>query len=66
MGRYRRHALDYYPAEVSESAVNLAIAERQIVREFGTKACIVEEPCRHQAMRKSRRGTQPDWNNILR
>lgn len=67
MGRYRRHALDYNnPGEVSETAVNLAIAERQIVREFGPKACIVEEPCRHQAMRKSRRGTQPDWNNILR
>lgn len=66
MGRHRRHALDYNPIEVSEAAINLAIAERQIVREFGPKACIIEEPCRMQALRKSRRGVQPDWNNILR
>lgn len=65
MGRSRRHALDYY-GDVSETAINLAIAERQILNELGPKACIIEEPCRIHSMRKVRRGAQPDWNDILR
>jgi hypothetical protein len=66
MGRHRRHALEYVDREVSETAINLSIAERQILSELGPKACIMEEPCRTQAARRARRGTQPDWNNILR
>lgn len=65
MGRHRRHAIDF-DREISEAAINLSIAERQILSELGPKACIIEEPCRLQAVRRARRGTQPDWNNILR
>lgn len=65
MGRSRRHALDYN-GEVSEAAINLAMAERQILNELGPKACIMEEPCRIHATRKARRGAQPEWTDILR
>jgi hypothetical protein len=65
MGRTRRHTPDYN-SDVSETAINLAIAERQILNELGPKACIMEEPCRIHATRKARRGTQPEWTDILR
>lgn len=65
MGRSRREASNYY-GEISESAINLAIAERQILAELGPKACIMEEPCRIHAVRKAKRGAQPDWTDILR
>lgn len=66
MGRSRRHALDYYGGDVSETAVSVAIAERQILSELGPKACILEEPCKVHAVRKAKRGAQPDWSDILR
>lgn len=66
MGRSRRHALDYYGSEVSETAINVAIAERQILNELGPKACILEEPCKIHAVRKAKRGAQPEWSDILR
>lgn len=65
MGRYRRHAV-YINDEVSDSAINAAIAERQILSELGPKACIMEEPCKVHATRKAKRGAQPDWGDILR
>ena len=65
MGRNRRHTLDYN-GEISETAINVAIAERQILSEFGPKACILEEPCKLHASRTARRGSQPEWNDILR
>lgn len=65
MGRYRRNAPDY-SGDYSESAINLAIAERQILNELGPKACIMEEPCKIHATRKAKRGAQPDWTDILR
>jgi hypothetical protein len=65
MGRSRRHVSDYY-GEVSENAINVAIAERQILTELGPKACVMEEPCRMHSTRKARRGAQPEWNDILR
>jgi hypothetical protein len=65
MSRTRRHALDYY-GDVSESAVNVAIAEKQILNELGPKACILEEPCKAHALRKAKRGAQPEWTDILR
>lgn len=65
MGRTRRHTSDYF-GEFSETAVNIAIAERQILKELGPKACIMEEPCRIHATRKARRGAQPEWTDILR
>jgi len=66
MGRSRRHASNYFTEEVSEQAINTAIAERQILRELGPKACILEEPCKIHAHRKAPRGAQPDWNDVLR
>lgn len=66
MGRSRRHALDYYGTEISEAAINAAISERQILHELGPKACILEEPCKLHAVRKAKRGSQPDWSDILR
>lgn len=65
MSRSRRHATDY-SGELSETAINLAIAERQILNELGPKACIMEEPCRLHATRRARRGSQPEWSDILR
>lgn len=65
MGRTRREASDYY-GDVSESAISVALAERQILTELGPKACVIEEPCRIHATRKSKRGAQPDWTDILR
>lgn len=65
MGRYRRHTPEYF-SEISETAVNVALAERQILNELGPKACIMEEPCRIHATRKARRGAQPQWTDILR
>lgn len=65
MGRYRRNTPDYN-GEISETAINLAIAERQILNELGPKACIMEEPCKIHATRKAKRGAQPEWSDILR
>lgn len=65
MGRSRRHVPDYN-SELSVSAIQLSIAERQILNELGPKACIMEEPCRAHATRKARRGAQPEWSDILR
>lgn len=65
MGRHRRQATDYQ-VEHSESAINVAIAERQILHELGPKACIMEEPCRLHATRKAKRGAMPEWTDILR
>lgn len=65
MGRHRRQATDYH-AELSDSAINVAIAERQILHELGPKACIMEEPCRLHATRKAKRGAMPEWTDILR
>ena len=66
MGRTRRHALDYHRSDLSETAITVAIAERQILSELGPKACIMEEPCKLHAVRTAKRGAQPDWNDILR
>uniref|UniRef100_A0A8D8CCI8 (northern house mosquito) hypothetical protein n=2 Tax=Culex pipiens TaxID=7175 RepID=A0A8D8CCI8_CULPI len=53
--------------EISRMAVDVAQAERKILREFGPKACIEEEPCRLHAVRTNRSDDyQPDWNEILK
>lgn len=65
MGRNKRNA-EIFNGEISETAINLALAERQILNELGPKACIMEEPCKIHATRKARRGAQPDWTDILR
>jgi hypothetical protein len=64
MGRYRREA--DFNGELSEAAINVALAERQILNELGPKACIMEEPCKIHATRKARKGAQPEWSDILR
>jgi hypothetical protein len=74
MGRNRRSSSDYSvesseketPTVYSDSAINLSIAERQILKELGPKACILEEPCKIHANRRAKFGDQPDWNDILR
>ena len=48
------------------SAVNVNLAERQILKELGPKACIMEEPCRIHANRKAKSGEQPEWDDILK
>ncbi|CAD7082768.1 unnamed protein product [Hermetia illucens] len=53
-------------SEVSDIAIDVSIAEKQIVAEFGPKACILEEPCRIHAARPGVRFQQPDWTEILR
>lgn len=65
MGRSRRHVRDF-SVEISQAAINAAIAERQILGELGPKACVMEEPCKLHATRKAKRGAQPEWSDILR
>ena len=62
----RRRSTDDHETEYSEAAINLAIAERQILKELGPKACIMEEPCKIHARRIAKTGDQPDWTDILR
>jgi hypothetical protein len=52
--------------DYSETAVNVARAERQIIQEFGEKVCVLEEPCRIHAARPAKKFEQPDWNDILK
>jgi hypothetical protein len=67
-GRSRRSSIleSYEAGAFSDSTINLSIAERQILRELGPKACIIEEPCRIHANKRTKIGDQPDWENILR
>lgn len=51
---------------ISERAIDISLAEKQILSELGPKACILEEPCRIHANRKARTGAEPEWGNILR
>lgn len=52
--------------DYSNRALNVLVAEKQILREFGPKACILEEPCKFHAHRPAAKGEQPDWDDILR
>lgn len=66
-GRKRRQVSDDVDdVEYSLSSVNVNMAERQILKELGPKACIMEEPCRIHANRKAKSGEQPEWNDILK
>lgn len=51
---------------ISKDAIDVSLAEKQILTELGPKACVLEEPCRFHAGRPRIDGEQPDWNNILR
>lgn len=51
---------------ISDRAIDISLAEKQILSELGPKACILEEPCRIHANRKARSGEEPEWGNILR
>ncbi|KAJ6635269.1 hypothetical protein Bhyg_13854 [Pseudolycoriella hygida] len=51
---------------ISKEAIDVSLAEKQILTELGPKACVMEEPCRFHAGRQRQNGEQPDWNNILR
>lgn len=53
------------PFDLSRSAVDISLAEKQILAELGPKACILEEPCRIHAARPGKVGEQPDWSDIL-
>lgn len=53
-------------SNISQQAIDISIAEKQILSDLGPKACILEEPCRLHAGRKGKSGSQPDWNDILR
>ncbi|CAO1416440.1 unnamed protein product [Diamesa serratosioi] len=64
-GRKRRQVSDIDEVDYSLSAVNVNLAERQILKELGPKACIMEEPCRIHANRKAKSGEQPEWDDIL-
>jgi len=51
---------------ISKEAIDVTVAEKQILTELGPKACVLEEPCRFHAGRQRISGEQPDWNSILR
>nr|XP_036214426.1 uncharacterized protein LOC106621212 [Bactrocera oleae] len=52
----------------TSAAYDAELAQKEILREFGPRACILEEPCRLHASRPGRFGVQqhPAWNEILR
>lgn len=54
------------PLNISKEAVDISIAEKQILQELGPKACVMDEPCRIHAARIEKAGSPPNWNNILR
>lgn len=42
-------------------------AQKEILREYGPRACILEEPCRQHASRPGRNSqTHPNWQEIFR
>ncbi|XP_037935164.1 uncharacterized protein LOC119669377 [Teleopsis dalmanni] len=47
-------------------AYDADLAQKEILKEFGPKACILEEPCRVHASRPGRNGAHPAWSEILR
>lgn len=68
--RSRRSSPDFdevgsHVFQVSREAVDVSIAEKQILSELGPKACVLEEPCRIHAGRPGKSGEQPDWTDIL-
>ncbi|XP_011187600.2 uncharacterized protein Slc9a3r1_3 [Zeugodacus cucurbitae] len=52
----------------TSAAYDAELAQKEILREFGPRACILEEPCRLHASRPGRFGVQQHqaWNEILR
>ncbi|XP_067613055.1 uncharacterized protein [Eurosta solidaginis] len=52
----------------TSAAYDAELAQKEILREFGPRACIQEEPCRLHASRPSRFGLQerPAWNEVFR
>lgn len=71
--RNRRAALGFLAPSMavgrdgfSNRALNVLVAEKQILKEFGPKACVLEEPCKFHAHRPAAKGEQPDWDDILR
>lgn len=52
----------------TSAAYDAELAQKEILREFGPRACILEEPCRLHASRPGRFGVQqhPAWNEIFR
>lgn len=51
--------------EFSTRALDALLAQKEIIKEFGPNACILEEPCKLHASRPGPRGEQPNWNEIL-
>lgn len=65
--RVRRASLDYSSSEESvPPSVDIDFAEKKIIAEYGPKACVIEEPCKINALRPGRANAQPDWVDILR
>lgn len=62
---------DTYRARSKRDTALLAydadIAQKEILREFGPRACILEEPCRIHASRPGRAPqTHLDWQEVFR
>lgn len=65
--RVRRASLDYSSSEESvPPSVDIDLAQKKIIAEYGPKACVIEEPCKINALRPGRANAQPDWVDILR
>lgn len=65
--RVRRASLDYSSSEESvPPSVDIDFAEKKIIAEYGPKACVIEEPCKINALRPGQANAQPDWVDILR
>lgn len=62
---------DTYRARSKRDTAHLAYdaeyAQKEIQREFGQRACILEEPCRLHASRPGRASqTHPNWSEVFR
>lgn len=53
--------------ETNNLAYDADYAQKEILREFGQRACILEEPCRLHASRPGRVSqTHPNWSEVFR
>lgn len=69
----RRASLDYsssgdesIPLPPPPPSLDVEFAVKKIINEYGSKACVIEEPCKTHALRHGPKFGQPDWTDILR
>lgn len=65
--RVRRASIDFSSSDGSvPSSIDVDFAVKKILDEYGSKACVIEEPCKGHALRSGPKFGQPDWMDILK